>query len=166
MNKSEPLRPDRIRRIPKQFSWLDQRLVREHYMKRCCAEAWMLYLFLLTVSDAQGLSFYSERTLCQSLNWQQDRLSKARKELVSADLIAFRHPYYQVLSLDRPAENRPVVNRPPGNRPAVPRTVPQPTAQQQRATNSPTNSPPNNDNHFQSLAQILQSFIERGQNHD
>lgn len=122
----------------------------------------MLYLFLVTVSDAQGVGFYSERTLCQSLNWELDRLSKARKELVSADLIAFRYPYYQVLSLDRPAENRPVVNRPPGNRPAVHRTVPQHTAQQQRATNSPTN----NDNHFQSLAQILQSFIERGQNHD
>ncbi len=111
----------------------------------------MLYLFLVTVSDAQGLSFYSEGTLCQSFNWEQARLSKARKELVSADLIAFRHPYYQVLSLDRPA-----------NRPAVHRQVAPQASQQQRTTNSPRNS----DDQLLSLAQIMQSILDGGQNRD
>jgi len=27
--------PQRIRKIPKQFSWLDHRLVRDHYIDRC-----------------------------------------------------------------------------------------------------------------------------------
>lgn len=122
----------------------------------------MLYLFLVTVSDPQGLSFYSERTLCQSLNWDQARLSKARRELMSADLIAFRHPYYQVLSLDRPVENQPVVNRPPENRPAVHRTIHQRPAQQQTTPTRTTN----NDNQILPLAQLLQSFLAKGQNHD
>ena len=42
-----------------QFSWVDHRLVRERRLQRCPAEAWALYLFLLTVGAAQGLSYYS-----------------------------------------------------------------------------------------------------------
>ena len=53
------LRPDRLRRIPPSFSWVDHRLVRHHYLPRADHSAWSLYLFLLTVADVQGLSFYS-----------------------------------------------------------------------------------------------------------
>ena len=31
--------PARVRRVPKQFSWVDQRLVRDHYVERCDAYA-------------------------------------------------------------------------------------------------------------------------------
>ena len=48
------IRPQRRRQVPKQFSWVDQRLAREHYFERCPPDAWALYLFLLTVADAQG----------------------------------------------------------------------------------------------------------------
>ena len=27
--------PSRVRRIPRQFSWIDQRLVRDHHIERC-----------------------------------------------------------------------------------------------------------------------------------
>ena len=56
MNRYSPLLPDKVRQLPSQFSWLDQRLAREHYFLRASADAWMLYLFLVTVSDARGLS--------------------------------------------------------------------------------------------------------------
>ena len=50
---------ERVRRIPAQFSWLDHRLVRDRHIERCNAAACALYLFLVTVGDAQGLSYYS-----------------------------------------------------------------------------------------------------------
>jgi hypothetical protein len=48
--------PARVRRVPQQFSWVDQRLVREHHIERVDCTALVLYLFLLTVADARGLS--------------------------------------------------------------------------------------------------------------
>jgi hypothetical protein len=94
------LAPERLRKIPPQFSWVDQRLVRERHLERLSHAADALYLFLVTVADARGLSFYSERSIGRYLSMAADRLDTARKELVRADLIAYRHPLYQVLSLD------------------------------------------------------------------
>ncbi len=96
------LDPERLRKIPPQFSWIDQRLVREHYIERLSHAADALYLFLLTVADARGLSFFSERSIGRYLCIAADRLDTARKELVRAELIAYQHPLYQVLSLDGP----------------------------------------------------------------
>jgi len=31
----EPVCRERVRRIPRGFSWLDHRLVREHYVEKC-----------------------------------------------------------------------------------------------------------------------------------
>lgn len=56
MVQKHPLCPDRIRKVPKQFSWIDQRLVRDRHIDRCSHRAAALYLFLVTVADAQGLS--------------------------------------------------------------------------------------------------------------
>ena len=95
--------PQRRRRTPEQFSWVDHRLVRERRLEACSAEAWALYLFLLTVCDAQGLSYYSDASLTARLPLDHDRLADARDELIGADLIAFEPPLYQVLSLDRGA---------------------------------------------------------------
>jgi hypothetical protein len=97
--------PQRRRQIPSQFSWVDQRLVRHHYFERAPRDAWALYLFLLTVADAQGLSYYSERTLCRHLRCEGERLSQARQALQDLQLIAYRDPLYQVLALpnDPPA---------------------------------------------------------------
>jgi hypothetical protein len=41
--------------VPSQFSWIDQRLVRERYIDQLSPHACALYLFLVTVADAQGL---------------------------------------------------------------------------------------------------------------
>jgi hypothetical protein len=94
------LRPDRLRRVPAQFSWIDQRLVREGYIRRCGHAALALYLFLLTVADREGLSYYASRTIARHLSTDEAGLAAARAELVRAGLIEFRAPLYQVLSLD------------------------------------------------------------------
>ena len=92
--------PERVRKIPPQFSWVDQRLVREHHLERLSHPAAALYLFLLTVADSKGLSFYSERSICRQLAMPPEGVKSAREQLLRADLIAYHNPLYQVLSLD------------------------------------------------------------------
>lgn len=98
-----PIRPDRLRQIPPGFSWVDHRLVRHNYIQRCDCPALALYLFLVTVADAEGLSYYSEAAICRRLKIDLVGLGAARTGLEEADLIAYRRPLYQVLSL----ENQP-----------------------------------------------------------
>jgi hypothetical protein len=93
------LQPDRLRRIPPSFSWVDHRLVRHHYLPRADHGAWALYLFLVTVADAQGLSYYSDRAIGEHLKMDSVTLSAARHQLVRADLLAYQKPLYQVLAL-------------------------------------------------------------------
>ena len=99
MRGREVLNPQRRRRVPPQFSWVDHRLVRDGHVEGRSAEALALYLFLVTVSDAEGLSWYSDAALCRHLSWTPDRLAQARGELRDGALIAYRKPLYQVLDL-------------------------------------------------------------------
>ncbi len=103
--------PQRIRKIPKQFSWLDHRLIRDHYIDRCSHPAAALYLFLVTVADARGLSYYSDRVISQRLDMDANTLTQTRKELIRIGLIAYQKPLYQVLALDTLIET---TNRYPG----------------------------------------------------
>ena len=101
------LRPERRRRVPSQFSWVDHRLVREHHIERLSCEACALYLFLVTVGDADGLSYYADASVGQRLHLDQAALELARRALVAADLIAYEPPLYQVLSLEAAAPRQP-----------------------------------------------------------
>jgi len=94
--------PERVRRIPAQFSWVDHRLVRQRHIERCDPPAAALYLFLVTVADAQGLSYYSDAALVRCLSMSAARLSQARADLARGRLIAYQRPLYQVLALDSP----------------------------------------------------------------
>ena len=99
--------PSRVRQVPRQFSWIDQRLVRDHHVERCDPQALALYLFLLTVADAQGLSYYAEASIGRVLSLSAPALAAAREALVHAGLIAYEAPLYQVLALDPPAPSSP-----------------------------------------------------------
>jgi hypothetical protein len=99
-------RPDRLRRIPPQFSWIDQRLVRDGHIERCEVQALALYVVLVTVADAQGVSYYGEASLARLLSMPTGTLLQARADLIRLDLIAYERPLYQVLSLDPPATER------------------------------------------------------------
>ena len=99
MRGREPIVPQRRRRIPPQFSWVDHRLVRDGHIQGRSSPALALYLFLVTVADADGLSWYSEAALCRQLSCGGPQLQSARAELQQAGLIAYRRPLYQVLDL-------------------------------------------------------------------
>jgi hypothetical protein len=107
MTRKTPVRPDRIRTVPEQFSWIDHRLVRDRYIERLTHKACALYLFLVTVADSQGLSYYSDETLCERLAMNEASLDSARSELCQTGLVAYKRPFYQVLPLgEAPAAKR------------------------------------------------------------
>jgi hypothetical protein len=136
----------RLRQVPPQFSWIDHRLVRDRHISRCSADALALYLFLVTVADGQGLSYYADATICRLLPLRQARagqapeepaldeqtLDRARRELIDNRLIAWQRPLYQVLALGPPppssqarssqqmqsSPRRPAPPRPQPGRPA------------------------------------------------
>ena len=98
MTEKTLLRPARLRRTPTQFSWIDHRLVRWDYVRRCDSRAWALYLLLVTVGDAQGLSYYSDGKIAELLSMERSEVVQARRQLMAADVIAYERPLYQVLS--------------------------------------------------------------------
>jgi hypothetical protein len=92
-----------LRRVPAQFSWVDHRLIRERRLSGVPPFGWALYLFLLTVGDEQGLSYYSDTSICGHLDIAPENLRLARLALLGAALIAWEAPLYQVLELGEAA---------------------------------------------------------------
>lgn len=102
-----PILQHRVRRIPKSFSWVDHRLVRDRHIERCTHSQAALYLFLVCVGDDKGLSFYGDPALMEKLGMDRSTLDKARSGLMKNGLIAWQRPIYQVLSLEPiPQDNR------------------------------------------------------------
>ena len=105
MPTKHPIDQYRIRKVPTKFNWVDHRLVRDRHIEYCSHSASTLYLFLVTVSDAQGLSYYSDASLMQRLSMDNRALLAARQNLIRLNLVAYKKPLYQVLALDMPAHS-------------------------------------------------------------
>ncbi|MFH2219596.1 MAG: hypothetical protein ABII68_08050 [Pseudomonadota bacterium] len=95
-----PILKNRIRKVPKQFSWIDHRLVRDRHIEKFTHPAAALYLFLVTVGDVDGLSYYGDKSVMKRLCMDQSTLQIARSNLIQNGMIAWQKPIYQVLSLD------------------------------------------------------------------
>lgn len=106
MLRKHLLQPQRLRQMPRQFSWVDQRLVRDHLLECCPAPAWGLYLLLIVVGDFQGLSYYSDASIQRRLSLSAAELAQARSQLQAQGFIAYQPPLYQVLEL---ATHRPML---------------------------------------------------------
>lgn len=102
MKRKALICPQRLRQLPQSYSWVDHRLVQDGYIKGCTPKALALYLFLITVGDHQGVSYYSDYAIGRNLGFSSMPLAQARDELTQAHLIAYERPLYQVLEL-RPA---------------------------------------------------------------
>lgn len=103
-----------LRTLPSQFSWVDQRLVRDRHIDRLTLPAMGLYLFLITVADHTGTSFYADKTLQKRLNLSPGVFQQARSQLIEQGLIAYQKPLYFVLSL--PHQHAPPSPDPPKNK--------------------------------------------------
>src|SRR5260370_19511394 len=75
-------------------------MFRDGHIRRCRSQEMALYMLLVTVGDAQGLSYYSGKTAARLLSLNEAQLCEARRSLLAAGLIAYESPLYQVLSLE------------------------------------------------------------------
>jgi hypothetical protein len=91
---------NKVRKVPKHFSFVDHRLVRDGHIDHLSHKAAALYLFLVTVGDAHGLSYYGDKSVCKRLHFSENDLQEARRNLIQTDLIAYEEPLYQVLGLE------------------------------------------------------------------
>lgn len=117
------LRPERLRQVPPQFSWVDHALVQRRLIDRCDARSAALYLFLVTVADVQGLSYYGSATLAKRLGMSAEQLAAARARLIEVDLLAYEAPLYQVLALP---QGPPYMPTPHGTAPSPASATPPP----------------------------------------
>jgi hypothetical protein len=79
-------------------------------MKALDRDAVLLYLFLAAVSDAHGISFYSDPSLGKQIKLTADTLARARTQLIDQQLILYHYPLYQVLPLPQKVTQRPRVS--------------------------------------------------------
>jgi hypothetical protein len=105
--------PDRTRKVPRSFAWIDHRIRSEGFLQRMSPEDIGLYLFLALAADRNGLSCWRldriERTVPY---FDRESLWEARTRLCELDLIAYL-PWrrgdpdgsYQVLSVGRLQNN-------------------------------------------------------------
>jgi len=107
--RPQPPQPDRIRRIRGSFSWIDHRFLREGFDQGLTRLEKLLYFVLISVSNQDGVSFYSDERLRELLEIRHPHeLTGARSELIARDLIAYEPPFYQVLQLPtRPGSSTP-----------------------------------------------------------
>ena len=103
------LNKHRIRSIKGSFAFIPHRFLSDGYVKKLDSTALLLYLFLVLVCDAYGLSFYSDRSICRFLKCSLPDLEHARECLIREDLIAYESPLYQVLALPGIGIKREVV---------------------------------------------------------
>ena len=103
------LLPERLRRPPRSFAWVDHRLRSSGLLPMLEPEAIGLYLFLILAADREGLSCWRlDRIQGEIPCFDRSALWQARDRLCTLDLIAFK-PWrktdpdgvYQVLSLKR-----------------------------------------------------------------
>ena len=93
------LRPTRLRVMPRSFSWIDHRLIRDGHLDRLQIPEQLLYFFLVLVSDSNGVSYYSLPVISRYVKLKQDTIEEARRSLCERSLIAYEEPLYQVLAL-------------------------------------------------------------------
>lgn len=67
MIEKAPLCPDRIRKITGSFAFIEHRFLREGHFAGLDRNEVLLYLFLVLVSDRNGLSYYSYDRICTIL---------------------------------------------------------------------------------------------------
>jgi len=104
----KPLVPERIRKIGGSFAFIEHCFLRNGFWESLSHHELLLYVFLVLVSDKNGLSYYGYDRICRILKVDVDQYIDARNSLLDRDLIGFDGRLFQVLSLPR----RPVILKP------------------------------------------------------
>jgi len=115
MIAKQPLKTHRVRKINGSFAWISHRFLRQGYWSSLSRHELVLYLFLVMVSDCQGMSYYGYDKICSLTAINLDEYIKARDTLIDKDLIAFDGHLYQVLSLPQKGFATPIPREPAQN---------------------------------------------------
>lgn len=100
MRNPNPICPERVRNIRTcTFGWIDHNFMHRGFLARLSQEELLLYFFLLTVADRNGVSFYDYERICTPLKLSADDYVRARDLLCKRSLIAFDNGVFQVLPL-------------------------------------------------------------------
>ena len=101
------LNPQRLRQINGGFSFIPHRFVLDGFLATLDQKELLLYLFLVMVSDRNGVSFYSYDRICTLLELNLEQYLASRNSLIEKDLIAFDGTLFQVLSLPHKLPDQP-----------------------------------------------------------
>ena len=91
--------PHRVRRINGSFAFVPHRFISGGFMKSLGADELLLYYFLMTVADQNGISYYGSKRICSLLKMSYEQYVNARDLLMVRDLIAYDETFFQVLEL-------------------------------------------------------------------
>lgn len=115
MRNANPVCPERVRNIRAcTFGWIDHNFLHRGFLARLSHEELLLYFFLVTVADRNGVSFYDYARICTLLKLPADDYVRARNLLCERGLLAYRDGLFQVLALPAPVQ-APTPNAPPRN---------------------------------------------------
>lgn len=99
---AKPIITERIRNIRNcTFGWIDHNFLHRGFLNYLSQQELLLYYFLITVADRNGVSFYDYERICQFLKLELDGYITARDQLCEHSLIAFESSVFQVLSLPK-----------------------------------------------------------------
>ena len=114
MIQKKVLNPQRVRQINGGFSFIPHRFVLDGFLAALGQKELLLYLFLVVVSDRNGVSFYCYERICTLLELSLDEYLSSRDSLIKKDLIAFDGSLFQVLSLPhKPPQQHKTEHRSP-----------------------------------------------------
>jgi hypothetical protein len=97
--KKKVLIPEKVRKIQGGFSYIPHRFISDGYLESLNQKELLLYLFLVVVSDRNGLSYYSYDRICTTLEMDIEDYIEARDSLIRQLLIAFDGTLFQILEL-------------------------------------------------------------------
>lgn len=97
--RPEPLEPRRIRSPRGAYGWVDLRIVTEGHLQRLDPQAALIYLFLCTVGDRHGISFWGRTKMARVLNLPPEAVDSALPKLATADLVVIKDRVVQVLPI-------------------------------------------------------------------
>lgn len=108
----ELLEPRRIRYPRRGYGWVDLRIVTDGFLERLGRDAALTYLFLCSVGDRQGLSFWGRSRMARVLGMDPPAIQSALDKLVAADLVAAKDRVVQVLPIPEHAAEPAAVGEP------------------------------------------------------
>ncbi|MBW2655154.1 MAG: hypothetical protein JRC91_09565 [Deltaproteobacteria bacterium] len=106
MIRKKVLAPARVRKTGKSFCFISHRFLTDGFLQALTRHELALYVFLVLASDRNGLSFYSDKTICSILAFKDDEYIFSRSCLIHKNLIMYDGTLFQVLSLPKSVHHK------------------------------------------------------------